>query len=184
MFTTPYFLGLDASTQALKASLLSADLDVIKEVAINFDADLPQYKTKGGVLLGKEGSGEVFSPALMVVEAMDLLFDKIKAAGWEVEKVRGIAAAGQVRLFSPGPSPTPTKLIDLATRFCLLVETSIHHTFLHHRFQTPLTTIHLGILPPNDSKLARLLYYISMPSHRGETWRSRSRCSANRFQSP
>jgi xylulokinase len=97
MFATPYFLGLDASTQSLKASLLSADLDVIRELAVNFDADLPQYHTRGGVLHGAERSGEVFSPVMIIVEAMDLLFERIKKAGWEVDQVRGIAAAGQVR---------------------------------------------------------------------------------------
>jgi xylulokinase len=100
MFSEPYFLGLDASTQSLKASLLSADLDVIKELAVNFDADLPKYQTKGGVLVGPEGSGEVFSPVMMVVEAMDLLFERIKTAGWDLEKVRGVAAAGQVSLYA------------------------------------------------------------------------------------
>ena len=45
----PHFLGLDASTQALKASLLSDNLDVLHEAAVNFDADLPQLGTKGGV---------------------------------------------------------------------------------------------------------------------------------------
>ena len=92
----PLFLGLDASTQSFKASLLSSNLDVLSELAVNFDADLPQYKTSGGVLHGPEGSGEVFSPVLMVVEALDLLFERVKDAGWKVHDVRGIAAAGQV----------------------------------------------------------------------------------------
>lgn len=92
----PLFLGLDASTQSLKASLLSSTLDVISELSVHFDSDLPQYGTKGGVLSGPEGSGEVYSPVIMVVQAMDMLFDKIKKAGWKVEDVRGVAAAGQV----------------------------------------------------------------------------------------
>ena len=95
------FLGLDASTQALKASLLSSTLDVISELAVNFDADLPTYGTSGGVLHGPEGSGEVFSPVLMVVEAFDVLFDRIKAANWPVNRIRGVAAAGQVSLARP-----------------------------------------------------------------------------------
>jgi xylulokinase len=92
----PQFLGLDASTQALKASLLSSNLDVLNEIAVNFDADLPHYNTRGGVLHGPQGSGEVFSPVMMVVEAMDLLFERIKEAGWDLSQIRGAAAAGQV----------------------------------------------------------------------------------------
>ncbi|WVW80699.1 hypothetical protein I302_102685 [Kwoniella bestiolae CBS 10118] len=91
--SAPYFLGLDASTQSLKASLLSVNLDVKSECSIHFDTDLPHYGTKGGVLFGQKG--EVHSPVLMLVEALDLLFEKIKKAGWDVEKIRGVAAAGQ-----------------------------------------------------------------------------------------
>ncbi len=95
--TSPYlFLGLDCSTQALKASLLSSDLDVLSEIGVRFDEDLPSYGTRGGVLYGPGGSGEVFSPIMQAVEAVDLLFDRIKAAGWKVGDIRGIAAAGQV----------------------------------------------------------------------------------------
>jgi len=90
------FLGLDCSTQALKASLLSSTLDVISELAVNFDADLTSYGTTGGVLHGPEGTGEVYSPVMLIVEAMDLLFERIQKAGWDVGKIRGIAAAGQV----------------------------------------------------------------------------------------
>lgn len=92
---TPLFLGLDSSTQALKASLLSPTLEVVAELEVRFDSDLSHFGTKGGVLHGPQGSGEVFSPVLQPVEAIDLLFERIKAAGWDVGRVRGVAAAGQ-----------------------------------------------------------------------------------------
>ena len=44
------FLGLDLSSQALKASLLDARLRGIDEVAVRFDEDLPQFGTHGGIL--------------------------------------------------------------------------------------------------------------------------------------
>ncbi|WWC72810.1 uncharacterized protein I206_106774 [Kwoniella pini CBS 10737] len=91
--SAPYFLGLDASTQSLKASLLSVNLDVVSECSIHFDSDLPHYGTKGGVIFGQDG--EVYSPVLMIVEAMDKLFEKIKSRGWDVKEIRGVAAAGQ-----------------------------------------------------------------------------------------
>ena len=110
---SPYFLGLDASTQALKASLLSADLDIISEVAVNFDADLPHYKTKGGVHIGQDG--EVNSPVLMAVEAFDVLFSRIKEKGWDVGRVMGVSAAGQVGSMSP-PSPSARAQVLLAKK--------------------------------------------------------------------
>ncbi|WVR08817.1 hypothetical protein IAU60_005875 [Kwoniella sp. DSM 27419] len=88
------FLGLDASTQSLKASLLSETLDVVSECSIHFDTDLAEFKTRGGVLFGDDG--EVFSPVMMLVKAMDLLFDKIKQRGWDVGSIRGVSAAGQL----------------------------------------------------------------------------------------
>jgi xylulokinase len=93
--TNPLFLGVDASTQALKASLLDADLGVKAELEVRFDRDLPHHGTRGGTLLGPEGSGIVYSPVMIVVEAIDMLFDRIKQAGWPVERIRGVSAAGQ-----------------------------------------------------------------------------------------
>ncbi|ODO04532.1 hypothetical protein I350_05136 [Cryptococcus amylolentus CBS 6273] len=89
----PLFLGLDASTQSLKASLLSVRLDIQDECAVHFDSDLPAYKTKGGVRFGPDG--EVNSPVMMYVDAIDLLFDRIKRKGWDVKDIKGVAAAGQ-----------------------------------------------------------------------------------------
>lgn len=93
----PMFLGVDASTQALKASLLDSNLNVENEIEVRFDGDLPHYGTRGGTLLGPEGSGIVYSPVMLVVEAMDMLFDRIGAAKWPVERIMAISAAGQVR---------------------------------------------------------------------------------------
>lgn len=91
----PLFLGIDVSTQSTKASLLSSSLELLSELAINFDRDLPQYKTSGGVLTGSAGSGEIHSPALMAVESLDLLAEKILAAGWPTQRVKAVSAAGQ-----------------------------------------------------------------------------------------
>ncbi|WWD22918.1 hypothetical protein CI109_107413 [Kwoniella shandongensis] len=125
--SSPLFLGLDASTQSLKASLLSVRLDVISECAVHFDTDLPHYGTKGGVLFGPDG--QVFSPVMMAIEAMDLLFDRMKKLGWALGDIRGVAAAGQQHasvywsksasglLASPEPSsPLHTQLKDAFSR--------------------------------------------------------------------
>lgn len=92
----PLFLGLDASTQALKASLIDANLAVSAEIEVRFDRDLGHYGTKGGTHMGPDGSGIVNSPVMMNVEAIDLLFDRIHRANWPVKRIRGVSAAGQV----------------------------------------------------------------------------------------
>ncbi|KDN51312.1 actin-like ATPase domain-containing protein [Tilletiaria anomala UBC 951] len=91
----PLFLGLDCSTQALKCSLLDSALEVLAELEVRFDRDLPHYSTQGGTLTGPEGTGEVHSPVLMCVEALDMLCDRIKEKRWPTHRVRGVSAAGQ-----------------------------------------------------------------------------------------
>ncbi|MCO5565938.1 hypothetical protein L7F22_019613 [Adiantum nelumboides] len=95
MTSDQLFLGIDASTQALKASLLRSDLGVEAEAEVRFDRDLAHYGTKGGTLLGEKGSGIVYSPVMIVVEALDLLMERIKQAQWPVNRICGISAAGQ-----------------------------------------------------------------------------------------
>lgn len=94
----PLFLGLDLSTQSLKASLLTSSLHLVSELAVNFDRDLPHHGTKGGVLHGPSGSGQVYSPVWMAVEAFDVLIEKIKtdqSGKWDMSRVRCVSAAGQ-----------------------------------------------------------------------------------------
>jgi len=162
------FLGLDCSTQALKASLLSSTLDVISELAVNFDADLPSYGTAGGVLHGDEGTGEVYSPVMLIVEAIDLLFERIQKAGWDVARIRGIAAAGQVSLLHY----VIHELIS-ATRFGLLVQTILFHSRFSRSYTTTRRTIRKGILSQNCAQLARFIHICRVPSPRSCFRRSR-----------
>jgi xylulokinase len=60
----PTFLGLDLSTQQIKAVLITDDGNVIHESAVAFDADLPHHGTKSGALHG--AGGEVTSPGKLV----------------------------------------------------------------------------------------------------------------------
>ncbi len=91
----PLFIGFDCSTQALKCSLLDSALEVIAELEVRFDRDLPHFKTKGGTLTGKEGSGEVFSPVMLSVEAIDLLCERMKEKRWPTHRIKAVSAAGQ-----------------------------------------------------------------------------------------
>ncbi|KAG6898981.1 hypothetical protein C0993_002070, partial [Termitomyces sp. T159_Od127] len=92
--SSPLFLGLDLSTQQLKAIIVNEDTTVIHESSVHFDNDLPAYGTTNGAILGP-GEGEVTSPVAMWLEAIDLLFHRIKAAGVEVDKIAAISGAGQ-----------------------------------------------------------------------------------------
>ena len=59
------FLGLDSSTQSLSAVVIDLDTrKVIYEKSLNFDQALPQFKTKNGVLPGRDPLVKHSSPLL------------------------------------------------------------------------------------------------------------------------
>jgi len=94
---SPLFLGLDLSTQQLKAIIIAEDTSVAHESAVNFTKDLPQYGTAHGVILGP-GPGEVTSPVAMWVHALDLLMERVRVSGVDTSRVVAISGAGQVCL--------------------------------------------------------------------------------------
>ena len=76
-----YFLGLDSSTQSLTGILIEFNQKKrIYSYSINFDKDLPQYKTQNGVYIYNEGK-VVHSNPLMWIEALELLFNKFVQDG-------------------------------------------------------------------------------------------------------
>ncbi|KAH9926879.1 uncharacterized protein B0H18DRAFT_1004318 [Fomitopsis serialis] len=94
METSPLFLGLDLSTQGLKAVLITEDSDVVHESSVNFDRDLPNYATTNGAIRGP-GPGEVTSPVCMWLEAFDLLMERMKAANVNFGRILSISGDGQ-----------------------------------------------------------------------------------------
>ena len=116
--TDPLFLGLDLSTQQLKAILLTEDGSLVHETAVHFDNDLPHYSTTNGAIQGPD-EGEVTSPVAMWVEALDLLLERMKNEKVEFGKIRGVSGAGQVRSRSICLSQIYVDNVE-ATWFCIL----------------------------------------------------------------
>ncbi|MDO9543023.1 MAG: xylulokinase [Kiritimatiellia bacterium] len=88
------FLGLDLSTQALKAIIIDSAGRVRFEMAVNFDRDLPEFKTQGGVHQHADGL-TVTSPALMWVAALDLLLERLKSQKIPLDRIAAISGSGQ-----------------------------------------------------------------------------------------
>ncbi len=88
------FLGLDSSTQSLKATVIDESLAVVHEAVINFDSDLPAYTTSDGVHRHEDGM-TVTSPTLMWVEALDLLLQRMREEDWPLGRVAAISGSGQ-----------------------------------------------------------------------------------------
>ena len=86
------FLGLDLSTQKLKAALVDDDLKLKEEFAVTFDTDLPRYGTRNGVYIDEL---VITSPVEMWVEALDVLLKQMQQAEIPFEQIRGISGSGQ-----------------------------------------------------------------------------------------
>ncbi|XP_024135942.1 xylulose kinase [Oryzias melastigma] len=88
------YLGIDVSTQQLKAVVIDGDLRVVHRSAVQFDSELPEFRTEGGVHIHADRL-TVTSPVLMWVKALDLLLDKMKGAGLDFSRVAALSGSGQ-----------------------------------------------------------------------------------------
>ena len=89
------FAGLDVSTQSCK--LVVIDYETKKTVfvhSVNYDADLPQYGTKNGVIENL-GEGVSESDPNMWIEAVNLTFEKLAASDVAVSDIKAISVSGQ-----------------------------------------------------------------------------------------
>lgn len=115
------WLGLDLSTQQIKAVLLSEDSLVVHESSVRFDKDLPSYGTSSGAIRGPD-EGEVTSPVAMWLAAIDLLMERMKQGGVDFGAIAAVSGAGQVSIsyfdmiYDLKASNPP-----IATWFCILV---------------------------------------------------------------
>lgn len=88
------FLGLDSSTQSLTAILIDADSGkIVRQLAVNFGNDLPQYGAPSGFIPGGDG-GEVHADPRMWLDALDLLFARLSAVA-DLSGVTVVAGSGQ-----------------------------------------------------------------------------------------
>jgi len=89
------FLGLDSSTQSLSAVVIDHDRrKVVYDQSLNFDATLPQYRTKNGVLPNADPLVK-HSPPLLWAEALDFLFAEMKKDGVALGQILAISGSGQ-----------------------------------------------------------------------------------------
>ncbi|XP_053121434.1 xylulose kinase isoform X2 [Hemicordylus capensis] len=90
----PCYLGWDFSTQQLKVIAVDEQLRVIYEDNVNFDKDLPEFGTQGGVYVHSDRL-TVTSPVLMWIKALHVILDKMKSSGFNFSRVRALSGAGQ-----------------------------------------------------------------------------------------
>ncbi len=89
------FAGLDVSTQSCKLVVINwNEKSIVFVDSVNYDEDLPRYKTKNGVIQGvPEGVSE--SDPKMWLEAVNLVFDRLKGSDVPPDQIRCISVSGQ-----------------------------------------------------------------------------------------
>lgn len=87
------FLGLDCSTQSLSAIAIE-NKEIVYEKTIHFDTQLPQYKTKHGVLPHSNPLVKHSTP-LLFAAALDQLFAQMVKDKVPLEKIVAISGAAQ-----------------------------------------------------------------------------------------
>ena len=89
------FAGLDVSTQSCKLVVLDTELEkVIYVDSVIYDVDLPQYETQNGVIKGlSPGFSE--SDPLMWLDALRIIFDRLRSSDIPQEKILSISVSGQ-----------------------------------------------------------------------------------------
>ncbi len=89
------YLGLDSSTQSLKALLADAESGRIVAVeAVNFGKDLPRFACPEGVLENPDPLVKHSPPGLWLA-ALDLVLERLQRGGVPMGDVLGISGAGQ-----------------------------------------------------------------------------------------
>jgi len=91
----PLYLGLDLSTQQLKALAVTSSLKVVYEAKFDFDADNKGFPNIKKGVLTNEAQHEVFAPVSLWLQALDSVLEKLKDSGLDFRRLKGISGAGQ-----------------------------------------------------------------------------------------
>ncbi|XP_048468348.1 xylulose kinase isoform X2 [Rhincodon typus] len=88
------YLGVDLSTQQMKAMAIDNNLNVIHETNVKFDEDLPEFRTQGGAHV-HDDKLTVTTPVLLWVKALDILLERMKTSNFDFSKLKSLSGTGQ-----------------------------------------------------------------------------------------
>ncbi|TCD67838.1 hypothetical protein EIP91_011900 [Steccherinum ochraceum] len=93
--TATLFLGLELATDQLRASIVDENLELVGVEAVDFDAELPEFQTQGGIFTTP---GEAYTtPVEMWVKAFDVLMEKLSKSH-DLTKIGAIGGSAQQAL--------------------------------------------------------------------------------------
>ncbi|KAJ7457348.1 hypothetical protein FB451DRAFT_593352 [Mycena latifolia] len=86
------FLGLELAVDQLRASLVDESLDLVGVECVDFDSELPEYQTQGGIFTTP---GDAYTtPVEMWIKALDTLFQKLQR-NYDLTRIKSIGGAAQ-----------------------------------------------------------------------------------------
>jgi xylulokinase len=90
-----YSLGIEFSTQSAKSIVLDTESgDVVLVDQFSYDDEFPAYGTDGGVLPSEDPARRHTAP-LMMVEALDRVFERLKDSDLDLARVAAVKIDGQ-----------------------------------------------------------------------------------------
>ncbi|KII84911.1 hypothetical protein PLICRDRAFT_57417 [Plicaturopsis crispa FD-325 SS-3] len=125
------FLGLELATDQLRASIVDESLELIGVECVDFDTDLPEYQTHGGIFTTP---GDAYTtPVDMWIKGLDFLFEKIQR-NYDLSRIKSIGGAAQHALVWWKSSP-------IASYPALDHRLPLHSQLPPHTFSLPNTPI-------------------------------------------
>ncbi|KAH8801857.1 hypothetical protein DL96DRAFT_1634571 [Flagelloscypha sp. PMI_526] len=90
--TGALFLGLELAVDQLRASLVDESLELVAVESVDFDRELPEYQTHGGIFTTP---GEAYTtPIEMWIKALDILLQKLTTTNL-VPRIKAIGGSAQ-----------------------------------------------------------------------------------------
>ncbi|MDW7681271.1 MAG: FGGY family carbohydrate kinase [bacterium] len=90
------FAGIDCSTQSCKLVVIDIDdQELLFSDLVNYDNDLPQYQTQNGVM-SNAAFGVSESNPLMWIDALNILFQRLKKSSVPQHEIKSISVSGQM----------------------------------------------------------------------------------------
>ncbi|KAJ8517835.1 hypothetical protein ONZ45_g5013 [Pleurotus djamor] len=86
------FLGLELATDQLRASIVDESLDLVGVECVDFDSELPEYQTQGGMFTTP---GDAYTtPVDMWIKALDTLLEKLHR-NYDLTRIKSIGGSAQ-----------------------------------------------------------------------------------------
>ncbi|KAF8625622.1 hypothetical protein AX17_006807 [Amanita inopinata Kibby_2008] len=88
----PLFLGIELAMDQLRASIVDESLELVGVECVDFDTELPEYKTQGGIFTTP---GDAYTtPVEMWIKGLETLLQKL-ASSHDLSRIRSIGGAAQ-----------------------------------------------------------------------------------------